>query len=242
MGFCSPPQLIPEDPPIFASEDPGFEALVGSNMPDPDDLLDGLDAILSGPIGAIDDDVAALATLDVLLAAASFTPGAWTAANVTPLLALYASLGLAGDVLLAGLLSAIANIPTLPTVPPIPPDPNLTLEDLCGECSGEDLNNVLINITEVPGQAPPPIVQSGGDCLNPQAGGGYAPGPCPSQTQQPPPDQPPPDQPPDQGGGDQGSGDQGGGDQPPPGDGGGGGGGDDGSGFGGFGLGGFEGE
>ena len=217
MAFCAPPQLIADDPPIFTTEDPGFEALVGSDMPDPDTLLDGLDAILGIPIGAIDDDVAALSTLDVLLAAASFTPGAWTAANVTPLIALYASLGAAGDVLLTALLSAIANLPVIPTVPAIPPDPGLTVEDLCGACEEGNITTISINTIDLgPGQAPG-SPSAGGDCLNPQAGGGYAPGPCPSQNNPnppdnpppdepppdtPPPDEPPPDQPPDQGGGD----------------------------------------
>lgn len=169
----------------------------------------------------------------MLLAAATFTPGAWAAANITPLIALYASLGAAGDVLLSGLLAAIANLPVIPTVPQIPPDPGLTLEELCAQCAPQVYQTTIINITEVEGQTPPPIQQGGGNCLNPQPGGGYAPGPCPSQNPQPPPDTPPPDTPPDQGGGDGSGGDSGGGGQ--GGDGGGqggdgGGGGDDGGG------------
>ena len=42
MAFCAPPQLIPDDPPIFDTEDPGFEALVGGDMQAPEISLTGL--------------------------------------------------------------------------------------------------------------------------------------------------------------------------------------------------------
>ena len=192
MAFCAPPQLIPSDPPIFVTDDPGFESLVSSNMPDPDDLLSGLDALLNSPIGAIDDDLASLDTLDVLLAAATFTPGNWAAANIAPLLALYSTLGISGDALLAVLLGAIANTPAIPGVPPVPPDPGLDLETLCNECNEGEPSQVDINITELPGGEnwPQPGTPGGGDCLDPQPSGGYAPGPCPSQQSPAPP--PPP--------------------------------------------------
>ena len=216
MPFCSPPQLIAEDPPIFAPEDPGFESFVGSQLPDPDAWLQGLDAILNTPIGSLAADLAALSTLDTLIAAATFTPGDWAAANITPLLTLYATLGVSGDSALGVILGLLANMPVIPGVPTIPPDPGFTLEIQCGPCSGESGPITIINITDLPGGegSPPAPPTGGGDCLNKQPSGGYAPGPCPSQgppadapppdeppPDEPPPDDPPPDDPPDQGDG-----------------------------------------
>jgi hypothetical protein len=222
--FCPPPALLSTDPPLFDGEDPGFSHLAANELGNVDDFFAGLDVILNTPLSALEDDAAALSTLDALLAAASFTKGAWDATYIAPLIAEYATLSLAGDALIGTVLTAIANQPPAPQPPQVPPDPQLTLDQLCGACNGQGTGATGIDISGVPGWDLP--IPSG-DCLSPQAGGGYTSGPCPDQQppqeqppseqtppeqspspqpqpppEQPPPEQPPPDQPPP--------------DQPPP--------------------------
>jgi hypothetical protein len=229
MAFCPPPALIPSDPPLFAASDPGFGNTASGDLGDIDGFFSALDALLNLPLGAIDADLAALSTLDGLLAAAAYTPGAWLATSVAPLIAEYATLTLAGDAMQGVVMALLAAQAVVPEPPIPPPNPGMTLQDLCGNCNEGGTTIVEVMPDTLPGynigfdQGTP----GGGNCLNPQAGGGYAPGPCPSETAPapqppaptpppaPPPEpDPPPPTPPDQGGdsGDFGSAGGGGGD------------------------------
>lgn len=182
--LCPQPKLISTDPPLFSPEDPGFEAAVSHDMPDPGELLSALDSILEAPLGAISNDLSALTTLDELLAAASFTRGAFDAAVIAPLLALYGTWTATGDALTAALAGAIAAAPGQLSPPSAPAEPEITADTLCGPCQptypqGSEV--IIIPIESAP-STPPGAPSGGAPCLNPTASGGYAPGPCPSQT------------------------------------------------------------
>lgn len=118
--------LIPETALLFKPPPPGFAATVADTLGGSLDGTDSFDSDLLAVASSVSDTESGIAALDSDLADAGFTPGDFSATQVTPIAQALADVVTAGDPLLGDVLDSIGAAPPVPGVT----DPSNTVADL----------------------------------------------------------------------------------------------------------------